>query len=73
MVGRKDGLMRFHRISPCPRCGGKVKAKWELDSVIARRGRDSGSTLFCSVAPSAASRSREVARLPETRITCNAI
>ena len=21
--------MRFHRISPCPKCGGKVKAKWE--------------------------------------------
>lgn len=21
--------MRFHRISPCPRCGGKIKAKWE--------------------------------------------
>ena len=29
MVGRKDGLMRFHKISPCPKCGGKVKAKWE--------------------------------------------
>lgn len=29
MVGRKGGLMRFHRISPCPRCGGKVKSKWE--------------------------------------------
>ena len=25
--------MRFHRISPCPRCGGKVKAKWERDGV----------------------------------------
>lgn len=23
MVGRKDGLMRFHRISPCPKCGDK--------------------------------------------------
>lgn len=22
-------MMRFHRISPCPKCGGKVKAKWE--------------------------------------------
>ena len=33
MVGRKDGLMRFHRISPCPKCGGKVKAKWERDGV----------------------------------------
>lgn len=22
-------LMRFHRISPCPRCGGKIKVKWE--------------------------------------------
>lgn len=33
MVGRKDGLMRFHIISPCPRCGGKVKAKWERDGV----------------------------------------
>lgn len=21
--------MRFHKISPCPKCGGKVKAKWE--------------------------------------------
>lgn len=38
MVGRKDGLMRFHKISPCPRCGGKVKAKWELDSVIGPPG-----------------------------------
>lgn len=27
MVGRKDGLMRFHKISPCPKCGGKVKAE----------------------------------------------
>lgn len=25
--------MRFHRISPCPKCGGKVKAKWERDGV----------------------------------------
>ena len=25
--------MRFYRISPCPRCGGKVKAKWERDGV----------------------------------------
>lgn len=33
MVGRKDGLMRFHRISPCPKCGGKVKAKWERGGV----------------------------------------
>lgn len=24
MVGRKDGLMRFHKISPCPKCGGKT-------------------------------------------------
>lgn len=32
MVGRKDGLIRFHKISPCPKCGGKVKAKWEYDS-----------------------------------------
>lgn len=31
---RNRGMMRFHRISPCPRCGGKVKAKWELDGVI---------------------------------------
>ena len=23
MVGRKVGLMRFHKISPCPKCGGK--------------------------------------------------
>ncbi len=23
MVGRKDGLMRFHKISPCPKCGGQ--------------------------------------------------
>lgn len=30
------------------------------------------TNLFCSVAPSAASRSRGVARLPETRIACNA-
>lgn len=22
-------MMCFHRISPCPKCGGKVKAKWE--------------------------------------------
>lgn len=26
--------MRFHRISPCPKCGGKVKAKWERDGVL---------------------------------------
>lgn len=26
--------MRFHRISPCPQCGGKVKAKWERDEVL---------------------------------------
>ena len=25
--------MRFHRISPCPKCGSKVKAKWERDGV----------------------------------------
>ena len=27
--------MKFHRISPCPRCGGKVRAKWERDEVLA--------------------------------------
>lgn len=27
--------MRFHRISPCPKCGGKVKAKWERGEVLA--------------------------------------
>lgn len=26
--------MRFHRISPCPRCGGKIKAKWEREGVL---------------------------------------
>lgn len=31
---RNRGMMRFRRISPCPKCGGKVKAKWELDGVI---------------------------------------
>ena len=43
MVGRKDGLMRFHRISPCPRCGGKIKAKWEayplLSALIFKCGK----------------------------------
>ena len=34
MKVRNRGMMRFHRISPCPKCGGKVKAKWELDGVI---------------------------------------
>lgn len=42
MVGRKDGLMRFHKISPCPKCGGKVKAKWEeqhyLSALVFRCG-----------------------------------
>lgn len=23
-----EKLTRFHKISPCPKCGGKVKAKW---------------------------------------------
>lgn len=27
--------MRFHRISPCPKCGGKVKAKWEEGHYLA--------------------------------------
>lgn len=31
---RNRGMMRFHRISPCPKCGGKVKAKWERDGVL---------------------------------------
>ena len=31
---RNRGMMRFHRISPCPKCGGKVKAKWECDSFV---------------------------------------
>lgn len=22
--------MRFHRISPCPKCGGKVRTRWEM-------------------------------------------
>lgn len=26
--------MRFHRISPCPKCGGKVKAKWEAYQLL---------------------------------------
>ena len=30
--------MRFHRISPCPKCGGKVKAKWERDGVLQLSG-----------------------------------
>lgn len=34
--------MRFHRISPCPKCGGKVKAKWEeqhyLSALVFRCG-----------------------------------
>lgn len=34
MVGRKDGLMRFHKISPCPQCGGKVKVKWEAYQLL---------------------------------------
>ena len=42
MVGRKDGLLRFHNISPCPKCGGKVKAKWEeqhyLSALVFRCG-----------------------------------
>lgn len=35
-------MMRFHRISPCPKCGGKVKAKWEeqhyLSALVFRCG-----------------------------------
>lgn len=27
-------MMCFHKISPCPKCGGKVKAKWERDGVL---------------------------------------
>lgn len=54
MVGRKDGLMRFHKISPCPKCGGKVKAKWELDSVIGSPGFRFYLVLFrCAVCGSA--------------------
>ena len=34
--------MRFHKISPCPKCGGKVKAKWEeqhyLSALVFRCG-----------------------------------
>ena len=34
--------MRFHRISPCPKCGGKVKVKWEeqhyLSALVFRCG-----------------------------------
>lgn len=39
---RNRGMMRFHRISPCPKCGGKVKAKWEeqhyLSALVFRCG-----------------------------------
>lgn len=26
---RNRGMMRFHRISPCPKCGGKIKVEWD--------------------------------------------
>lgn len=65
---RNRGMMRFHRISPCPKCGGKVKAKWELDGVIG--GYRFYLVLFrCTVCGFAF---EGVARLPETRIACNA-
>lgn len=62
-------MMRFRRISPCPKCGGgKVKAKWELDGVIG--GYRFYLVLFrCTVCGFAF---EGVARLPETRIACNA-
>lgn len=33
-------MMRFHRISPCPKCGGKVKVKWERDGAECVRRRN---------------------------------
>lgn len=39
---RRKTMMCFHRISPCPKCGGKVKAKWEeqhyLSALVFRCG-----------------------------------
>ena len=31
---RNRGMMRFRRISPCPKCGGKVKVKWEAYQLL---------------------------------------
>jgi len=64
--------VRFHRISPCPRCGGKVKAKWERDGV---QGLPGIHVLYRDVplALSAGSASREVVHGSRPVISCNTI
>ena len=66
---REVSLVRFHRISPCPKCGARSRRNGSESKYGV--GLNTRSSLRCSAALSAGSPSREVVHVSQPHMRCN--